>query len=199
MPVLPVGRQIDVTIERLLALIIFELGDRMALRDHVHCQSLEIRAAEQHGCLVVDRVVVRGEVQLGGVDRDPADLEAAHRRVDEIQPGLDRSEMLQRAGRPAEIEIVQIRGDGVHVDRAEGHRLVEALVRADGGAAERLEIAQMLSARVPVGRSRVVGRQIGRDDRAAARRQHCRQRFPADAEAQSARARLEHAVDREGL
>ena len=100
----------------------------------------DVSPAEDDGRGVIDGIRVGEQVELGGVYRHPARLEAVEHPVDEPHPLLDRPEVFDRAGRPAEVEVPQVRGDGVHVLEPEGHQPPELVRLAQAGLVEYLQV-----------------------------------------------------------
>src|SRR5436309_1747381 len=81
---------------------------------------------KQNGWPVIDRHIVIHEIEFCRMNGDAAGLEDVDRLVDEIDAGFDRSQVFERANRPAKIIVPQIVGDGGHIYVAEIDQRVES-------------------------------------------------------------------------
>tara|TARA_B100002052_G_scaffold294620_1_gene319696 strand:+ start:574 stop:876 length:303 start_codon:yes stop_codon:yes gene_type:complete len=79
-----VGWRIDDLIDRQVAGVEGKRLDRLALRSEIFCDSLHITTAEDHGAVVVDRIVIRRDIEFGCVNRDATGFETGQRVVDKL-------------------------------------------------------------------------------------------------------------------
>src|SRR5262245_55763320 len=114
-----VRRDIDMLVQRLVSEIEIESDPAPPLGKPLG-QLDEIPPPEQNRRIIVESMAVRTAVELCGVNRHAARPQAVNGSFDEFETVLDRSEMFERAGRPAEIEAAaKISIDGRHVHEAE--------------------------------------------------------------------------------
>ncbi len=108
-------------------------------------------------------------------------------------PAAQRTQMLQRTGRPNEIVLSQIGRQCAHVREAKSDVLRKARLGAEPTLVERLGGRRVLAGGNPAACLRFRCGQIGGDDVAAPGRAESGQWFLAHGKAQPAPARLKHA------
>jgi len=146
-----------------------------------------------------DRSIVRGQVELRRVYRNPARRETTHGVFNEPDTVCNGAEVLERATRPYKVEALEIRRDLVHVLSSELHALAEPVRVADSANIQVFERRGMLIGFDPTVASCARGGEIGGDDVAAELRHHGRKRFFTATEAKTATSLREHAVLLEDL
>src|SRR5215831_15327717 len=88
-------------------------------------ETFDVAASEEDRIASFDRTSVRAQIELGRVHGAAPRREALHLPPQKLQSQLDRSAVLERARRPGEVEVPQIAGKMVHVDRPERHESAE--------------------------------------------------------------------------
>ena len=167
----------------------------MSVRRQRGLQRLEVAPAKQHRGAGLRGALVRREIEFRGVDRDPAPAQHTHRIAHERQAVLDAAKVLVGATRPAEIEIGQIAGNGVHVDASIPDRIAKAPRLADAAPIQGCEIgAGVLRRYRPASVACSVCIHIGRQDFGTVTREQRDQRLGAHAKAQAAHPGNEHAA-----
>ncbi len=152
--------------------------------------SEEIPPAEQHRGGVVERVAVRAAIELGGCTARPPGTRQSTERSMKSSPSPDRSQMLERASRPAEVEpFGEVPVNRVHVHETERHPRIERRRIAQPARIECLHarrVAGRCRPRSQVLEARRRDRGVGRQDRDASGREHYGERLATDPEPEPA-------------
>lgn len=95
------------------------------------CESVDVLPSKQYSLLVVDRRVIRKNVEFGGVYCYSPRTQGLKAVFDKLQPQFDRADVLKSARRIDKIEADQIRIYLVHICNAVTHLGCEAFGGAD--------------------------------------------------------------------
>src|SRR5207248_775342 len=89
--------------------------DGMAIRAKISDELLQIAPAVQDGSTPDERVELRREIELGGMDGDTTRLKAFNAAPHETRATFNGAQMLEGARRPDKVEVQEVIRNVIHV------------------------------------------------------------------------------------